>query len=457
MLGRADGRAGGGEEEMVSLIGRRDGDDGGYQAKDGFVRQSGRVPLGVEDLEQGGGGGEVMAGQDKGACVLVISIGGMHCSSCSNAVESALREIPGVHRASVALMQEMGEIEYDGGLVEREDILQAVRDVGFDVGVLEDSGMDARFGTSSDRVNAKFKLVVNGMHCTSCSTAVEKALKKLKGVVDASVSLSTGRAEVTFVPGSLSSSEVVKAVQTCGFSATDIVMDSLDHCSEIILNIDGMTCSSCSSAVEMALGEADGVIGVRVNLMANTADVKFDPSSIGPRDIISLIDQIGFEATLREEGKSYHDQNQVETARFKRLATWSSVFTVPVFFISMVFPWMGVFDYLYEAMIFGFPLDEVLKCLLVTPVQFLVGWPFHYGAYKALRSRRANMDVLISFGTNASYLYSMISILHHHFMSHHESGDYSPTDFFETSAMLITFVLVGKYLESSVRVPHWHL
>jgi Cu+-exporting ATPase len=81
----------------------------------------------------------------------------------------------------------------------------------------------------------------------------------------------------------------------------------------------------------------------------------------------------------------------------------------------------------------------------------VIGWPFHIGAYRALKGKRANMDCLVSFGTNASYLYSMISIIHHHIMEHHMTGKYSPTDFFETSAMLITFVLLGKYMESSVR------
>ena len=90
------------------------------------------------------------------------------------------------------------------------------------------------------------------------------------------------------------------------------------------------------------------------------------------------------------------------------------------------------------------------KCLLTAPVQFWIGWRFHRGAYAALRRGRANMDVLVSMGTNASFLYSLISMLHHHIASHHTSGAYKPTDFFETAAMLVTLVLMGKYLESAV-------
>lgn len=100
----------------------------------------------------------------------------------------------------------------------------------------------------------------------------------------------------------------------------------------------------------------------------------------------------------------------------------------------------------------GFPLNELVKWIFVTPVQYGVGMRFHKGAIRALRAGRANMDVLISLGTNASYIYSVISILHHHFQQHHMHMSYRPTDFFETSAMLISLVLFGKYLESKVSI-----
>ena len=106
---------------------------------------------------------------------------------------------------------------------------------------------------------------------------------------------------------------------------------------------------------------------------------------------------------------------------------------------------------MYTTSVAGFPLDQVMKFAFATPVQFGVGWQFHVGAYRALKARRANMDCLVSFGTNAAYAYSMISIIHHHVMMHHVTGTVYTTDFFETSAMLITFVLLGKYLESSAK------
>jgi Cu+-exporting ATPase len=95
---------------------------------------------------------------------------------------------------------------------------------------------------------------------------------------------------------------------------------------------------------------------------------------------------------------------------------------------------------------------QIIKWLLATPVHFIIGRRFHTGAWKALRRGAANMDVLVSMGTNASYFYSVISILQHHFLNHHSTNAYVPTDFFETSAMIVTLIMLGKYLEAGAKV-----
>jgi len=400
----------------------------------------------------GGGRSESNAGtaaaantnMEEGRGTLVVSIKGMHCSSCSSAVESALNAVPGVFKAQVSLLGETGEVVYDVLRVGEKEILQAIQDAGFECGGVKEN---KRPGV---KAGGRAVLQVSGMHCSSCSSAVEKALKKVPKVLKASVSLSTNQAEVLFEPGTVMVSDLLQAVKNAGFEA-QMVKDTSS--SKIVLAVEGMTCSSCSSAVENGLNELGGVVSARVNLMSHTAEVLYESSIVGPRNIIEKVESLGFLASLQENDNQskFYDQNERETARYRRLATWSAVFTIPVFLIAMVFPWLGVFKGLYRWTVFDFPVNEILKFVLVTPVQFVIGWPFHVGSYKALKSGRANMDVLVSLGTNASYIYSVISIVHHHYVKHHESGDYQPTDFFETSAMLISFVLLGKFLESSVR------
>ena len=276
-----------------------------------------------------------------------------------------------------------------------------------------------------------------------------------------SVSLSLHQAEVvvdgvgstttttTTVPVLKAEELIIQAIENCGFDAKALAKVESNVAT---LRISGMTCSSCSSAVERALQQLPGVSEAGVNLLACTAEVRFDPGTTGPRHFIDAIEAVGFEAEVVQGDRfDFSEQNKTEMRNYRTSALSAAAFTFPVFLISMVFPPLHLMRWLYTTMVLGFPLNELAKWILVTPVQFWIGWRFHAGAWRAIRAKRANMDVLVSLGTNASYIYSVISILHHHFQDHHMSGGYQPTDFFETSAMLITLVLFGKYLESAAK------
>lgn len=151
-----------------------------------------------------------------------------------------------------------------------------------------------------------------------------------------------------------------------------------------------------------------------------------------------------FKATLeRPPGSQGSHERSKEIQHHKKDFLWSLVFTVPVFFLSMVFMFIpGVMEPLEMGRINNLGIGAILRMGLATPVQFIIGKRFYVGAYKALRRGSANMDVLIALGTNAAYFYSVYTIVRSatsvHFMG---------TDFFETSAMLISFIILGKYLE----------
>ena len=197
--------------------------------------------------------------------------------------------------------------------------------------------------------------------------------------------------------------------------------------------------------------------------------VEFNPDLVGPRDIVQLIQYLGYPCQLKEES----DRNSAtdkEIRHWKRLCLLSLVFTLPVFVMAMVLPRIPHVKNWIKTEIFGFPFDVLFKWLFTTPVQFVIGWNFQIGAYRyilhihrflsemlgvfvrcrSLKHGSANMDVLVALGTDASYIYSVISVLTHRVM-HHNAHDYSPTDFFETSAMLITFILFGRFLETTAK------
>lgn len=294
------------------------------------------------------------------------------------------------------------------------------------------------------------KLQVRGMTCSACSSAVEAALNQIPDVIKATVALSLQQAQVEVPFGFTDEDALVAAVEDAGFEAQCLGKLEAD---KVTLSVTGMTCGSCSSAVEKALRELHGVANASVSVVLANAEIRYDPSITGPRHMIEAISDVGFDATIvdTKQSQALVSRQREETEEWWQQFCRAVTFTMPVFMIAMVFPRFKCMRWLYTTMILGFPLNELLKWGLTTPVQFGVGRRFHRGAWTSLKKGRANMDVLISLGTNASYGYSMISVLHHHFQSHHESMDYQPTDFFETAAMLITFVLLGKYLESAAK------
>ena len=377
------------------------------------------------------------------------------------------------------LLQSKGDIVFDPQIVCEGDVLEAVRSAGFDTRVLESFQLvdtlnrnkrgsanighgkaDAR--ASSNVVGHTVRISITGMHCSACTSAVETAISDVPGVVNASVSLPLHQAAVTFEQN-LSGcgiqetiDRILRAVEECGFDATVATNTQNDRNTEtedcsMTLNVKGMTCSACSTAVEEGLMRVPGVCSAAVNLISKTAVVIFDPNLTGPRDLIEVVENAGFEAELVTGNRSdLSDRNSAEVLEYRRAALKAGALSLPVM-LTMLLPMVGLGKWLSTVQICGFPLEELIKWAFTTPIQFGIGMRFHTGAYRAIRSGRANMDVLVSLGTNASYIYSVISILHHHFSSHHISGAYQPTDFFETSAMLITLVLFGKYMEATAK------
>jgi len=383
---------------------------------------------------------EVEAMSDQIAHTLRLKVDGMTCSACSGAVENSIRNLKGVQSVSVALIQGAAEVTYFPQTVTPEQIAEEVEDTGFDAEVLE-------VAVPQDEIKV-VRIEVQGMTCSACTSAVERALQSLDGVMRASVSLALCEAEVEFDRAQIREDSIVEAIEDTGFEAK--LMGTVDD-TLAVLEIKGMTCSACTSSVEKALTEVPGVISVTVNLILGKAEVRFNPDKTGPRSLVHAVSHAGFDAgILRQAGKE-EGKADSETDKWFSLLAISASFSLPVFLIAMVLPNIPVVQEIIRYQVLGMPLDSMLKWILTTPVQFWVGYRFHAGAWRALKRGTANMDVLVSMGTNAAYFYSAISILHHHFASHHKSGNYVPTDFFETSAMLITFILLGKYLESSAK------
>jgi Cu+-exporting ATPase len=294
---------------------------------------------------------------------------------------------------------------------------------------------------SAASVEATF--AVEGMTCAACAAVIEKVVGKTDGVDDAAVNLAAERLTVHYDADATSEAAIAAAVEAAGYGALPLDAEPKEALAgRLDFAIDGMTCASCVAVVEKVLGKLEGVDSAVVNLATETATVEFDPSRIGPDEVITAIEGAGYHASVKAEDHALgsdaaDEQREAQERALKRdqrMFVFALVMTIPLFLFMMVPPFMDMLT--HEQM-------KLMGFLLATPVQFIAGARFYRGAYHALKNRAGNMDLLIAIGTSAAYFYSLAATFVPAL-----SGE--PV-FYETSAMLITFVLLGKLLEARAK------
>jgi len=272
-------------------------------------------------------------------------------------------------------------------------------------------------------------LPITGMTCANCVATVERNLKKVDGVNQATVNLSSERATVEFDPNLATLDDVISRVRRAGY---DIAIGDADFI------VQRMSDDNDARRLESDLSQLDGVLSAQVSFAAEKAHVEYIPTMISQLDLRKAISQAGFHAV--ETGGEFEDAErkarQAEIAKQRRLLTIGLVFTIPLFMLSMA----RDFGLLPAQIADSVWLNWVFF-VLATPVQFYVGWDYYVGAYKALRNGSANMDVLIAMGSSAAYFYSIPVML----------GLIPGHTYFETSAVIITLIKLGKYLEARAK------
>ncbi|MBS6090717.1 MAG: heavy metal translocating P-type ATPase [Staphylococcus warneri] len=275
--------------------------------------------------------------------------------------------------------------------------------------------------------NKRTTLDITGMTCAACSNRIEKKLNKLDDV-KAQVNITTEQATIDDFKGQYRTNDYVNEIQHLGY---DVVKDSID------LTISGMTCAACSNRIEKVLNKMDGVVQATVNLTTEQATVTYYRGVVNSDDFISKIQNLGYDAEVKEGQQQYSNKDKQLKKQFHKLI-FSIVLSVPLLMTMLVH-------------LFHLPLPSLLmnpwfQFILATPVQFIIGWQFYKGAYKNLKNGSANMDVLVALGTSAAYFYSIYEMFK--WLNH---STHMPHLYFETSAVLITLILFGKYLEAKAK------
>ncbi|XP_016156068.1 PREDICTED: copper-transporting ATPase 2 [Ficedula albicollis] len=413
----------------------------------------------------------------------VIKIGGMTCNSCAQSIEGAVSQRQGVQRVAVSLAGGTGTIHYDPAVTSAEELRAAIEDMGFDASVLTDTaagehrrqpdGSKAavqprapeppRQGDASDALPSsphpdgsnqlsgateeKCVLQITGMTCASCVSTIERNLQKEDGIVSVLVALMAGKAEIKYKPELIQPLEIAQLIQNLGFEAT-IMENDAETEGQVELLITGMTCASCVHNIESKLMRTNGIFSASVALATSKAHIQFDPEIIGPRDIIKVIKEIGFHASVAKRAPNAHNlDHKKEIQQWRKSFLFSLVFGIPVVVIMIYMQIPNGEDHgskvLEQNLIPGLSILNLLFFILCTFVQFLGGWYFYVQAYKSLRHKTANMDVLIVLATTIAYLYSCVILI----VAIIEKAEKSPVTFFDTPPMLFVFIALGRWLE----------
>nr|XP_023477307.1 copper-transporting ATPase 2 isoform X3 [Equus caballus] len=429
--------------------------------------------------------------QVQGTCrTVVLAIAGMACASCVQSIEGLISQREGVQRVSVSLAKGTGTVLYDPSVTNPEELRAAVEDMGFEVSVISENGSSNHVGNhtvensmvqtaagsplsvqevapytggppqnhSSGRSSKsrqatatvapqKCFLQVTGMTCASCVSVIEKNLQKEDGILSVLVALMAGKAEVKYNPEVIQPLEIARLIQDLGFEAT-VMEDCTGSDGDIELIITGMTCASCVHNIESTLTRTNGITYASVALTTSKAHVKFDPEIIGARDIVKIIEEMGFHASPAQRNpNAHHLDHKAEIKQWKKSFLCSLVFGIPVMglMIYMMIPSNEPHEsmFLNHNIIPGLSILNLVFFILCTLVQFLGGWYFYVQAYKSLRHRAANMDVLIVLATSIAYVYSLSILV----VAIAEKAERSPVTFFDTPPMLFVFIALGRWLE----------
>uniref|UniRef100_A0A8C2FL56 P-type Cu(+) transporter n=1 Tax=Cyprinus carpio TaxID=7962 RepID=A0A8C2FL56_CYPCA len=414
--------------------------------------------------------------------VAEIHIEGMTCGSCVQSIEGLISQKKGVRSAKVSLASHQGTFEFDPLVTTSEELRAAIEDMGFDAFLpgkqfqktqqqcpllsfpLKPASNEAESDAEpSANTISKCFIQIGGMTCASCVANIERNLKNEHGVHSVLVALMASKAEVRYSPSIIDPQRIAEFIRELGFTAS--VMENYDGSDGTLeLVVRGMTCASCVHKIESNLMKQKGILYASVALATNKAHIKYDPEVTGPRDVIRWIENLGFTASLvKKDRPGSHLDHSREIQQWKRSFLISLFFCVPVMGMMI---YMIIVDhqidmshhhnasaedrekyhstmFLEKQLLPGLSIMNLISFLFCIPVQFIGGRYFYCQAYKAVKHRTANMDVLIVLATTIAFTYSVVILL----VAVIEGAKVNPITFFDTPPMLFVFISLGRWLE----------
>ncbi len=368
-----------------------------------------------------------------------IDVYGMTCQHCVSHVTKILEKLPSIEQVEVSLADSKATFVWDPLQVNMADIYREIEEAGYSLEkmiesevpevpkVPEDSNETEDISSPLvvlDPVEGEqikqFK--INGMTCANCALTIEKGLHKMPGVKTAAVNFASEKLTVIMDSKVVKEEDLLAKIKDLGYAAQS--QDS----GKQQFKVGGMTCANCALAIEKKLKGTEGVRNATVNFANETVSVEFDSSVVNMKEIFEQVRDAGY-TPLESKADNQDDRAAIKQRNW---LIFSAVLSLPI--MPLMYLPMG------RTVMFT-------MLALATIVQFTAGWTFYRGAYHALKNRSANMDVLVAMGITAAYGYSLMTTLNMFYSAFFFAGP----NFFETSALLITFVRFGKFLEAKAK------
>ncbi|MBM7634020.1 heavy metal translocating P-type ATPase [Geomicrobium sediminis] len=272
-------------------------------------------------------------------------------------------------------------------------------------------------------------LPITGMTCAACANKIEKGLSKMDGVQEATVNFAIEKTKVVYDPDQTNVQAFEEKIHKLGYQVAK---------DKRTFDISGMTCAACATKIEKRLAKMEGVSNASVNFALENVSVEYDDAQVTTGDMIDAVHKLGYalkpETSRAETADHKKDEVRHQTGKF----IFSAILTLPLLWTMVTHFEFTAFLYMPDMF-----MNPWVQLALATPVQFIVGAQFYSGAYKALKSKSANMDVLIALGTTVAYFYSIF--LGWEWFATGQQG--MPELYFEAAAVIITLVVLGKLFE----------
>jgi len=271
--------------------------------------------------------------------------------------------------------------------------------------------------------NLGFK--IQGMSCSSCSNSIEKKLNSLDGIIKASVNIATEKGQVEYDSNTIDIQAILKGVEDAGYKA---ILDEEKSTEKVTLKIKGMTCTACASQVEKSLSKVEGIIEANVNFAVEKITVKYDPKKVRLIDMQKKVSDLGYELNIEEDEDDSVDEDELKMSKAKKIMVTSSIFTSAIMGLMII-----------HMFVRSIPGYLPIVAILGLPIIFGTGWHVHVGSWKALKNKSPNMDVLVTLGSLPPYIIGLMGLF------------FPLQSFIEMATTIMTFHLVGKYLEARAK------